>query len=314
MQYNNIMEMINLEINLSKYENHTQIVADLTKGYAATNGDTVYMTIDLLSNGFIFGDHLAILVVFVNYLRSNGVVVTGKFINFDMKHPCIIYASRIDFFNSIDIPLTESFERQDGTGRFIEITSFKDTPSVIDLNKRITQIFYNNALIQDKVLKLVDYCINEIMDNVITHAFSPVHGWAYAQLLPSDGVIRLVFVDAGTGIYEQLSKDDEYSNLKPYQTIIKCTQKGVTSRRKEGNQGNGLFHTTEFIKRNRGDLILHSGAFSYIIDNGISKVITAPLWKGTYLFMRVNLNIDVEYEEVIGGGYDLDNSFDFYYY
>ena len=146
------------------------------------------------------------------------------------------------------------------------------------------------------------------MDNAVTHSLSPISGCCQAQLFLGNGDIRLIIADVGIGVYDALTKNQEYSPLKPYQSISKCTEAEVTSRRAEGNQGNGLYHTTEFIKRNKGDLFLHSGAFAYKISKGISHVEPVSCWRGTYLYMRVNLDVAVSYDDILKN-YDLEDAF-----
>ena len=76
--------------------------------------------------------------------------------------------------------------------------------------------------------------------------------------------------------------------------------------------GNGLYYTTEFIKKNNGEFILHSGNYVKKIINGKEKVYHTSNWNGTYLFLKIITSNDVDYKSIMDG-YDLQDSFDFLY-
>lgn len=105
-------------------------------------------------------------------------------------------------------------------------------------------------------------------------------------------------------------KCPKYSHLTLKESIAECTKKGVTNGY---GQGNGLYHTTEFIKRNKGDLTLHSGCYTYKITNGNVSVSESGFWGGTYIYMRVNLKHEVDYNSIFGIDNTLVDNFNFYY-
>lgn len=168
---------ISLVVNMNTYRSHENMVTDIGRAFFAGENDVVNIDVDLNTDSILYGDYLVILVCLVKYLRSRKIRLTGKFISFNPDTSHMQYASRIDFFKHMDIPIPENFLRHDSSGKFTEITTFQDTPSVVILNKRITDIFNANMeLIDESVLYMLDYSISEILDNVLGHSNSIIHG------------------------------------------------------------------------------------------------------------------------------------------
>lgn len=279
------MPEIKIDIAFYRYNYHEDLVRDLEPIYSATANDSIFFTIDL-NTPFIYGDYLVLLISAVNYLKSAGILYDGVFIQFNKQSQVVQYASRIDFFKQLGVPLPEPFIRADGAGRFTEIINYHDAQSALEVNKKIINILKGSSAINISVLKMLDYCLYEVLDNVLTHAQSPTNGIVVTQLFPQRKSIRLIICDTGIGIYDALAKTEgsKYQHITPQQAIVLCTNKGVTNGL---GMGNGLFHTSEFIKHNNGTFVLHSGNYIYKIVGGKQKVYHTNYWRGVYLYMNI---------------------------
>jgi len=291
------MATIIINVNMEKYVSHEQLVTDLSKGFAAKKSDYVYFNIDLNLNNAINGDFLVLLLMIIRHLKANRIKVKGQIMGFKQKSDAIQYANKVNFFRFTDIELPEKFVAREINGRFTEILNFNSPETLAIAHTTLRNLFDGNAKIPDSVKRMLDFTLKQVMDNVLEHAHSLTGGWCQAQLFVGRTEIRLIIGDTGIGIHESVTKSPKYSYLKPYESIVKCTAKGISGA--EGS-GTGLYYTTEFIKQNKGDLTIHSGAYAFKITKGVAKVIKTNHWQGTHLYMRVNLANEVDTQVILG--------------
>lgn len=93
-----------------------------------------------------------------------------------------------------------------------------------------------------------------------------------AQLFPAKNEIRLMICDTDVGIYKALTSSEKliFHEKTEEDALRLCIEKGVTNG--EG-MGFGLYASSEFIKHNKGQMIIYSPA-----------IIFAILKMGMYLF------------------------------
>src|SRR5690606_3050028 len=190
------------------------------------------------------------------------------------------------------------------------ITPYHDDISASVLHKKVISILMKGGGINKSVMEMLDYSLYEVMDNVLTHSQSPTNGFCVTQLFRYRNQIRLMICDTGIGIHASLTQKEDsiYKDLSPEQSIIRCTEKGVTN----GNgMGNGLYHTTEFVKQNKGELSLHSNNYIYKIIEGKVKSYHTCGWRGSYIYMKINTLIDVTHEKIIGQDSGVADNFEF---
>ncbi|MBS1585493.1 MAG: hypothetical protein JSS82_08085 [Bacteroidetes bacterium] len=305
------MSHIEIHVTMARYSCHEELVNDLSPIFNATKNDEIFFVIDLNTRpNFLYGDFLILVVSAVNFLTAMQIPYGGRFINFHKNSFEVQYASRIDFFKHMQIELPESFIRKPGDGRFTEITSYHNDASALELHNKIIRILKENGNISVDLLAVLDYCIYEILDNVLCHANSPTNGKCVVQFFAASKEIRFLICDTGIGVHTSLTQhpNSKYKHLTKDESIYQCTRKGVTNS--EG-MGNGLYHTSEFIRRNLGDFILHSDDFVFKISNGIESHYQTTQWKGTYLFIKVLTSNIVDYKDFMGENVDLQDSFEF---
>jgi len=69
-------------------------------------------------------------------------------------------------------------------------------------------------------------------------------------------------------------------------------------------QGHGLFATSTFVKLNKGFLSICSGNKKLNITENKLTVKSIKRWNGTYIYLRINTNVDVDYTEFTSKHYD----------
>ena len=243
----------------------------------------------------IYPEYLTIIIAIVKHALNHGYFLKIRCIppNEERKR---IYISRMNFYKEIGIEAPENFNRHDNTGKFIEITHFNSENSS-QISRDIVKILRKNLEIETSVLSLLEYCFNEIIDNVEIHASSPIDGYTAVQNYYDNKELRLIVIDTGRGIYESLIKNKESTHYNECLTnadaLSLSIKKGITNGK---GQGNGLYRTTEFIKDNKGELFLHSGSDYLHINENNSTIMSGPFWQGTVLFMKIKTKnkIDVE--------------------
>ena len=99
----------------------------------------------------------------------------------------------------------------------------------------------------------VEWSLGEVMDNVISHAESPVGGFVQATAYRGSNRVEFIVADAGMGIARSMRIED------PVRALTAAITEGVT-RDQSVNAGNGLFgsHRVAALSEN-GQFEIHSG-------------------------------------------------------
>lgn len=279
-----------VNIELKYCFDHVEIVRRLSDLFKIESGDSVNLNIHLNpTNGFVYPDYLLLIISAIHRLRNIKVEIGGTV---HCSNPNIFdYISRMDFFRYLDVKNNEGFARQKSKGRFLEISKFDET-NVHGISSVTMEILTKKVKADKTVLMLLDYCMNEIVDNVINHSREK-NGWIVAQSYPKN--IRVLISDTGIGIHESLKK--KYPDWSPEKAILKSIEKSITSGI---GMGNGLYFTTRYIEENDGEMILYSG-YNYVrVDKNGINLETDEFWKGTFLFLNVKCNNKVDFRVILG--------------
>lgn len=249
--------------------------------------------LDFLNCNFIYPDYAILILSTLKYLETKGFLITGKVIYKESK--IITYLSRMNFFKYLKIKIPEKFRRL-GSNTFVEIQNYNEN-NQLDVLKSIMTVIKKCSLINDNVFASLDYCLNEILDNVLNHS-ERNEGWVVAQYFGKLNSIRLIVCDTGIGIYHSLKRKYDYSET---QAIQNCILEGVSNG---DGQGHGLYATSSFVKLNKGWLSLISGNKQLDVSENKNIIMDIPYWQGTCVYLRVNTNIDVDYKQFTSSNYD----------
>jgi len=107
-------------------------------------------------------------------------------------------------------------------------------------------------------LKAIEWSLNEITDNVINHAQSPIGGLLQVTNFRSERrVIEFYVCDAGIGIPASL-KSGHKEIRSDQEALDKAIREGVT-RDKSAGQGNGLYGSWRISQLSGGSFEIHAG-------------------------------------------------------
>ena len=110
------------------------------------------------------------------------------------------------------------------------------------------------------------WCLNEVMDNVLTHSEpgGRATGYVMVQYLPDEKLLKACVCDLGIGLMESFS-GSQYSPVSAADAIRLAVMRNVTS----GNgQGNGLYGLKRLVGQSpSGRLHIRSAGAEYLFDS-----------------------------------------------
>ncbi len=157
-------------------------------------------------------------------------------------------------------------------------------------------------------LPALEWAANEIVDNVLLHADSPVPGAVCAQFFPKDRRLDVAISDVGRGILASLSESRRLWGHGD--AITTALQRGV-NRNPQIGQGNGMAGALEILRRNRGRFRVWSGDVIYRLDAGEERGFEAiPLVPGTGVLLSLDTSqpVDLTQTWIAGGDWSYLNA------
>jgi hypothetical protein len=227
-------------------------------------------------------DHLMLVIAYVKSLEAAGIHCSVDFPNLVHTSAPVQQAAQIGFFRHLGMDLGPVKGSKHCTCLCTEISSYDDSTAALMANRQIIKSITDNTSINPSVSVLVYYCLSELMDNVLTHAKSPIGGFVVSQYAPFQGELRLLVCDTGVGLFSNVADGDT-----------------ITARQADAIKGKGLERTTRFAVANKGELIIHSGSNTIRMVDGKTSVEHASYWQGSYVFMRVKTEQLVDYRAIL---------------
>jgi len=136
-----------------------------------------------------------------------------------------------------------------------------------------------------------EWAINEITDNVLTHAQSSVGGVVALSLSSKKKKVNYVVADAGLGIATTL-RSGEHKGISDVHGLQMAIREGVTRDRSIG-QGNGLFGSYEISQACNGVFRIRSGHADLYLSSKRELKITSEkiLYNGTMVAGEIDFSI-----------------------
>lgn len=146
-----------------------------------------------------------------------------------------------------------------------KVWSFSDFKEAQKIVSAIIEAISEAEVFEQKdIIRAIEWCVNEVVDNVVRHAETRA-GYLMCQIHgKSEKQIVFSVADAGCGIYESLRSGGLYEPSDGYDAITLALKKGV-SRSSEG-QGNGLWGLGRILQNNKGILAISTFGCKLRID------------------------------------------------
>lgn len=165
------------------------------------------------------------------------------------------FSNPIDGKNEMDFQIASRYPLD-------KVFKFSTGKQVAELSQAYVDLISQLAVCQDGVLDSLSWCINEVMDNVLTHSEAN-EGFVMAQHHPQANRIALCVYDSGIGVYKTLSTS-KHAPRTEIDALTLAIQEGVGDGK---GQGNGLFGLYKTVLSNKGRFALTSGNASIMINN-----------------------------------------------
>ncbi len=280
------MKSFTLNINYIS-QSHENVIEECSKMVKEFEIDPeTNLILDFSNCDFLYPDYALIVLCAIKYIESKGIEVHGK-IKLDKSTFIYSFLLKIDFFKNLKIDLPKIQTNFVDTS-FVEIQNYT-SENQLEVLTRIVKLLREKSKMDDDVFTGLDYCLNEILDNILNHS-KEKEGWVVAQYYHKLNQIRLMIVDHGIGIQQALN---EKHNFTEEEALKNCIVSGVTNGR---GQGHGLFATSLFAKENKGWLSIISGNNKLDVSEHKTIVSEVNFWQGTCVYLRVNTNVEVDYK------------------
>ena len=143
-------------------------------------------------------------------------------------------------------------ERFDARGQSfgnVPARRFQSQEEMWEISGAVLTFIHRSVALHRDVLAAIEWSLNEIMENVLTHAESPVGGFVQATAFESR--VEFVVADGGVGIPKSIGLRDDARALE-----VAVSEGGT--RDSEQNQGNGLFGSYQLAVGSDGQFEIHS--------------------------------------------------------
>jgi hypothetical protein len=127
--------------------------------------------------------------------------------------------------------------------------SFQDADPLIEMLQRYVHLPEE----MDEYLRI---CVNEVLQNIVDHANSPIGGIMTARFMEQAQEVRVAIVDRGRGILTTLRQ--RYPDTSPDNVLRRVFGGHYTARSRENNLGLGISNLVRIIERLRGDYFIVS--------------------------------------------------------
>lgn len=223
----------------------------------------------------------------IEYYREVGMQISVKYKKND-------YVRHTRFWNPIPIEDCIASEKY---YPFDKVWTFSTSNGVNDLVSSFVLELRKSDIIEDGVIDSVEWCLNEVMDNVLQHSGSD-KGYVMAQIHKQSKIFAFCVFDSGIGFYNSL-KDTQHHPEKAVDAITMALQERITRDEKIG-QGNGLWGLSSIVTNSNGQMEISSGGAKYSLRNGCVETtkeggFTLSHKNGTsYLDIRLNYGNSID--------------------
>ncbi|MCB5502929.1 MULTISPECIES: STAS-like domain-containing protein [Dorea] len=149
-----------------------------------------------------------------------------------------------------------------------KIWKYNSAEGVGKLVTAYVQAIRTNTVLETGVISSVEWCLNEVMDNVLQHSMSGV-GYVMGQMHKEKKRISICVADSGIGIYGSLKKS-KHCPRNAIDGLTMALQEKVT-RDEHVGQGNGLWGLGKIVAENGGTLEIQSNSANLLYKEGDTK-------------------------------------------
>jgi anti-sigma regulatory factor (Ser/Thr protein kinase) len=186
------------------------------------------------------------------------------------------YAARMKLFHQLGVPFDPGVKEHEEAGRFLPVTQVKTQEDSTAAIANISAMLH----LQDDPdsLAAVQFCISELLRNVLEHANSPDGAFVAAHRFAEKGTHRVTIAvaDCGQGIPSHLARAHPEAAGDDSIAIGLAMQPGVTGAQQTNygtpnNAGAGLYITRSIAKGTGGYFLAYSSRAAYRLRRALSE-------------------------------------------
>jgi len=205
------------------------------------------------------------------WCRREGYTLRGENLG---KHTA--YAARMRLFQLLGIEFDPGVKEHEEAGRFLPLTQVRRQEDLSAVIGNISAILHLDD--DPESLAAVQYCISELLRNVLEHSGSPDGAFVCAHRFVEKGPHRVTIAvaDCGQGITSHLERAHPEVTGDDVAALGLAMQPGITGAQPgmygtPENAGAGLFITRCIAKGTGGYFLLLSGSAAYRLRRALSS-------------------------------------------
>lgn len=224
---------------------------------------------------------LPLLPILVDYRETQGVRFELVEPERDELRRLFLNANWAHFINPERYALRGQFAEQVPAQRFV---AAGEMDSIVN---EVMHLLFARMSIERETLAALEWSMNELMDNVLSHAESLVGGFAQATAYERAERVEFIVADAGIGVAKSMRIRDAEDALR--QAIAEAG-----TRDRVSNMGNGLYGSFRIATLSGGQFEINSGhGLLYAPEPNVAEHTTRErrlLYNGTAVRCGVGVN------------------------
>jgi hypothetical protein len=193
------------------------------------------------------------------------------------------------------------FARSEGyTDRHLAVVDFRDSTKQHQVVQNTIDLVHRSTKISRSALNGLEWCINEITDNVLNHSESSQGGWIQLAVFPER--IAISIADIGHGLLKSLKP--RYSQLRTDMEAIEFALRPGVTRDPALGQGNGLKGSLRLANAFGGQFSISSweGYVRWAPNAPLVKSTQSDPFPGTVVDVQMQYDQDIDVGLAISGG------------
>jgi hypothetical protein len=203
---------------------------------------------------------LAMSAAWGGWCHRNGLTIQVE----NLSGPHAAYAARMGLFKQLNVSYHAKVEEHEEAGRFLPLERVKSHKELSAVIGNVSALLHLDT--EPDGLAAVQYCVSELIRNVLEHSGSCEGAYVCAQRYSTKHPKRvsIAVADCGAGIAQHLGQVYPQALNDGAQALSLAMKPGVTGARKgmygsPDNAGAGLFITRAIAKATGGYFVLISG-------------------------------------------------------
>lgn len=216
------------------------------------------------------------------------------------------YLERMDYFSTLGVDTEEGFSRHETHDRFIPLMQVpidENDANVNDVAVAIRKLLARTMSLSQGARERVDFCVGEIIDNVVQHSQASAPGIVGAQYYPQVGYADICIADGGVGIAKTMAENPAYRGLTDDELLMKAFEhrtgqwfENAVFGTNRVSAGEGLASLAETVCGLGGHVWVVSRETSLEMDKDGPMRTSGLTYPGTVIVIRVP-NIDRSFPE-----------------